>query len=85
MSSIAVTRSGLFWLLTLLHFTVVSADPLPEPLTLDAALDTASNPSHYDLLQVEQELESIRAELGIKQGEYDFSLDLRGRLRGGHG
>ncbi|MFZ9038946.1 MAG: TolC family protein [Gammaproteobacteria bacterium] len=81
MSLIAVTRSRLFWLLTLLHFTLVNAAPLPEPLTLDAALDTAANPSHYKLLQVEQELESIRAELGIKQGEYGFSLDLQGRLR----
>jgi outer membrane protein TolC len=81
MSLIAVTRSRFFWLLALLHFTLVNAAPLPEPLTLDAALDTADNPSHYDLLRVEQELESIRAELGIKQGEYGFSLDLQGRLR----
>ena len=81
MSLIAVTRSRFFWLLALLHFTLVNAVPLPEPLTLDAALDTADNPSHYDLLRIEQELESIRAELGIKQGEYGFSLDLRGRLR----
>ena len=81
MSLIAITRSRLFWLLPLLHFTAVGAAPLPEPLTLDAALDTAANPTHYDLLQVDQELESIRAELGIKQGEYGFSLDLEGRFR----
>jgi len=81
MSLIAFTRSGLLWLLALLHFTLVNADSLPEPLTLDAALGAAGNPSHYDLLRLEQQLQSIRAELGIKQGEYGFSLDLKGRLR----
>ena len=81
MSLIAFTRSGPLWLLALLHFTLVHAEPLPEPLTLEAALDTAGNPTHYDLRRLEQQLQSIRAELGIKQGEHGFSLDLRGRLR----
>jgi outer membrane protein TolC len=55
--------------------------PLPEPLTFDAALDTAGNPSHFELIQIEQQLQALRAELGIRQGEYGFSVDFKGRLR----
>jgi outer membrane protein TolC len=56
-------------------------DPLPEPLTFEAALDTAGNPSHFELIQIEQQLQALRAELGIRQGEYGFSVDFKGRLR----
>ena len=55
--------------------------PLPEPLTFEAALDTAGNPSHFELIQIEQQLQALRAELGIRQGEYGFSVDFKGRLR----
>ena len=57
------------------------ADPLPEPLTIVAALDTAQNETHYDLIAIDQRLQAIRAELGIEQGENGFSLDLIGRIR----
>jgi outer membrane protein TolC len=57
------------------------ADPLPEPLTFTAALGTAQNETHYDLVAVEQRLQAIRAELGIEQGENGFSLDFVGRVR----
>ena len=40
------------------------AAPLPEPLTLAAALDTARNETHYDLVAIDQRLQTIRAELG---------------------
>lgn len=77
----AFTRSGLFCLLASLPLAAVIADPLPEPLTFEAALDTARNPAHFDLVQIEQQLLALRAELGIKQGEYGFSIDLKGRFR----
>ena len=57
------------------------ADPLPETLTFTAALGTAQNETHYDLVAVEQRLQAIRAELGIEQGENGFSLDFVGRVR----
>lgn len=59
----------------------LQADPLPEPLTFEAALDTAANPAHFELLQIDQQLQALRAELGIKQGEYGFSVDFIGRWR----
>ena len=58
-----------------------NADPLPEPLTFQAALDSARNPTHFDLVQIEQQVLALRAELGIEQGDYGFSVDLKGRLR----
>lgn len=58
-----------------------NADPLPEPLTFQAALDNARNPAHFDLVQIEQQVLALRAELGIEQGDYGFSVDLKGRLR----
>lgn len=67
--------------LTWLPLAAAQTDPLPEPLTLEAALDTARNPTHFDMLQLDQQLLAIRAELGIEQGEYGFSIDLKGRLR----
>lgn len=57
------------------------AAPLPEPLTLAAALDTARNETHYDLVAIDQRLQAIRAELGIEQGNNSFSLDFIGRIR----
>jgi len=57
------------------------ADSPPEPLTFEFALDSATNPTHFELLQIEQQLQALRAELGIKQGEYGVSIDLKARLR----
>ena len=57
------------------------AAPLPEPLTLAAALGTAQNETHYDLVAIDQRLQTVRAELGIEQGDNGFSLDLIGRIR----
>ena len=68
-------------LLTLLSLTVLASEPLPEPLTFPAALATASNPQHFQLEGVEQQLHTLRAELGIEAGNYGFTLDLKGRLR----
>jgi outer membrane protein TolC len=57
------------------------AASLPEPLTLAAALDTAGNETHYELVAIDQRLQAIRAELGIEQGNNSFSLDFIGRIR----
>ena len=59
----------------------VTGGPLPEPLTLQAALDAAANSTHFELLAVDQRLEVVKAEMGIEQGNNDFSLDLTGRIR----
>ncbi len=81
MFSGALIRLRLIWLTLLLPAGVVLADTLPEPLTFDAALATATNESHPELAEVEQQLAALRAELGIEQGEYGFSLGLEARLR----
>lgn len=56
-------------------------NPLPDPLTLEAALNTATNPLHFELVAIDQQLEVVRAEMGIEQGDNGFSLDLTGRIR----
>jgi len=48
---------------------------------LEAALDTAANPTHFELVAVDQRLEVVKAEMGIEQSNNDFSLDLTGRIR----
>ena len=67
-------------LVSLTSFAAVG-NPLPEPLTLEAALDTAANPLHFELVAIDQQLEAVRAEMGIEQGDNGFSLDLTGRVR----
>jgi outer membrane protein TolC len=57
----------------------VDAAALPEPLTLDAALETAQNPAHYELVELDQQMQVVAGELGIEEN-YGFNLDLRGRL-----
>ena len=57
------------------------ADSLPEPLTLDAALDAARNSTHFELVEIEQRLQALSAEIGVESGYQDFKLDLIGRLR----
>jgi outer membrane protein TolC len=68
------------WLLAILPLSVLAAT-LPEPLTLAAALDTAHNETHYDLVEIDQRLQEVKAELGIEQGDNGFSLDFVGRIR----
>lgn len=81
MTLTAFTRSSLLRLLFWLPLAAAQAAPLPEPLTLEAALESALNPTHFDVVQLDQQLLALRAELGIEQGEYGFSVDLKGRLR----
>lgn len=65
----------------LLSGPVWCATALPEPLTLQAALDSAHNPAHFELIEIEQRLQARAAEFGIERGNNDFRLDLTGRLR----
>ena len=77
----AIVPWQVFSILAMLSSFPVSADSLPEPLTLKAALDTDRNPLHYDLLEIDQRLQAQKAELGIEQSDSGFSLDLVGRIR----
>lgn len=75
-----LTRAHFFWLIVILPQVSLAA-PLPEPLTLAAALGTAQNETHYKLVAIDQRLQVVRAELGIEQGNNGFSLDFIGRIR----
>ncbi|MGD2173451.1 MAG: TolC family protein, partial [Gammaproteobacteria bacterium] len=75
----AGVRWQYFWLAPLLGAAGVDAAALPEPLTLDAALETAQNPAHYELVELDQQMQVVAGELGIEEN-YGFNLDLRGRL-----
>jgi outer membrane protein TolC len=54
---------------------------LPDPLPLQTALQSAQNPRHFELVEIEQRLQALSAELGIDRGQQDFRLDLTGRIR----
>ena len=68
-------------ILALLSAPAWCAEPLPEPLTLEAALDSAQNPTHFEMIEIEQRLQALAAEFGIERSNNDFRLDLTGRLR----
>jgi len=68
-------------LLAVLFPIAVTGERLPEPLTLEAALNTAANPSHFELVAIDQRLEVVKAEMGIEKSSNGFSLDLTGRIR----
>ena len=76
-----ITRRQTILLLALAPSLALCADQLPEPLTLEAALNSAHNPAHFEMLEVDQRLQALSAELGIEQGNNDFRLDLTGRIR----
>jgi outer membrane protein TolC len=79
MNPSASKRLRFCWLSLLLPLAASGA-ALPEPLTLEAALGTASNPSHYEILELDEQMRVIAAELGIERGQSGFNLDLRGEL-----
>jgi outer membrane protein TolC len=76
-----ITRRQIILILALAPSLALHAEQLPEPLTLDAALNSARNPAHFELLEIDQRLQALSAELGIEQGNNDFRLDLTGRIR----
>ena len=79
MNPCANMRWRFCWLSLLLPLAASGAE-LPEPLTLEAALGTASNPAHYEILELDEQMRVIAAELGIERGQSGFNLDLRGEL-----
>ena len=79
MNPSASARLRICWLFLLLPLAAGGTE-LPRPLTLEAALDTASNSSHYQILELDEQMRVIAAELGIEQGQSGFNLNLRGEL-----
>ena len=73
--------------LTLLVFTglysVSRAEDgvLPEPLTLEAALATASNPNHHAVRLVDQKIFEVLALSGVEASDSGVTIDIKGRLR----
>ncbi|MEM7563979.1 MAG: TolC family protein, partial [Pseudomonadota bacterium] len=61
--------------------TLTRSQSLPEPLSLQAALDTAENESHYDILNLDHRIKALQAKLGVEAGEQGFRLDFEGRIR----
>ena len=67
--------------LFLIPFTAAQAQSLPEPLTLQAALQQAERAGHYQNLLADQALQQSIAEAEQTQSVNDFSVNLNGRLR----
>lgn len=65
----------------LLPQSLGAAATLPQPLTLEAALATADNAAHFDLVRMDQRYNALASELGIEQGERGISVDFKARLR----
>ena len=54
---------------------------LPEPLTLEAALQFASKSDHYQLQSADQKLQQALAEAGQSASLNDITVNVSGRLR----
>ena len=54
---------------------------LPEPLTLQAALATASNPNHHAVRLVDQKIFEVLALSGVEASDRGVNVDIKGRLR----
>ncbi len=68
-------------MLVIFPATAMCANFLTGPLTLDTALISAKNPAHFDLVEIDQRLQALNAQLGIESAYQDFRLDLTGRIR----
>ncbi|MCP4492219.1 MAG: TolC family protein [Gammaproteobacteria bacterium] len=55
--------------------------PLPEPLTLEAALQTASNPNHFKVQLLDQRIREVDILVDAENANNGFSIDLKGRVR----
>ncbi|MCP4430032.1 MAG: TolC family protein [Gammaproteobacteria bacterium] len=60
---------------------IAEGNQLPEPLTLEAALATASNPDHYDISLINQKISEILALSGIEKSELGINVGIKGRIR----
>ncbi len=87
MNSIAIKTNPLIGLPLIIFTLLIPASvqaqnaPLPEPLTLEAALGTASNPDHFEIALISQKINEIQALVGVEESDSGFSVDLKGRLR----
>ena len=69
---------------TLAFTTIVEAESLfrlPEPLTLESALATASNEKHPALQEISLRYKKIQSQLDQNTSRRDFRLDFEGRIR----
>ena len=72
-----LTAGALFFIQPLAAQTAA----LPEPLTLQAALQLADRATHYQNLLADQALQQSIAEAEQSQSVNDFTINLNGRLR----
>jgi len=69
-------------LLTVLFYQPsLAADTLPEPLTLEYALELATRSDHPDLLKVQAHMADADADLGLVDTENDVQASVSGGLR----
>ncbi len=61
--------------------TMAQESPLPEPLTLAAALQSSSNPEHFDIQLLDQRIRELDALIGVENADMGISIDFKGRLR----
>ncbi len=61
--------------------SLAEESPLPEPLTLEAALQTASNPSHFKIQLLDQKILEVGNLVDVENGSNNFSVDIEGRIR----
>lgn len=54
---------------------------LPEPLTFEAALATASNPDHHEIRLIDQKIIEVMALSGVEASDLGVSVNIKGRLR----
>lgn len=80
--------AGIVWpvtlsFLSLIPVSVIAAEPmsLPEPLTLEAALQYANKNDQYQLQSAEQKLQQALAEVDLSNSDNDLKVNLAGRLR----
>lgn len=73
--------------LTLLAFSVLftlsraEEGVLPEPLTLAAALATASNPNHHAISFIDRRIVEVLALSGVEAADSGVNVGIKGRLR----
>ena len=61
--------------------STLAQEKLPEPLTLQAALQTAENPDHFEIALLDHKISEIDALIAVENADFGISVDLKGRLR----
>lgn len=78
-----IVRSVSLVFLFLSPIVIFAADParLPEPLTLEAALQFAAKSDQYQLQSAEEKLQQALAEVDLSESDNDLKVNLAGRIR----